>query len=115
MRLRRVLLAGAVLVTLSSVTTLAIASRRIVAEESAYSAPAGPQCVPAELHRSAVLPGTSPAASPLPDSYDASPHTQISLLGAPPGALSGVRVSGSQSGSHAGRLLAYSQGDGASF
>jgi hypothetical protein len=115
MRLRRVLLAGAVLVTLSSVTTLAIASRRIVAEESAYSAPAGPQCVPAELNRSAVLPGTSLAVSPLPDSYDASPHTQISLLGAPPGALSGVRVSGSQSGSHAGRLLAYSQGDGASF
>ncbi len=115
MRLRRVLLAGAVLVALASVATLAIGSQRIAAEESAYSAPSGPQCVPAVLDRSAVLSGTGLAVSPLPDSYDASPYNQISLLGAPPSALGGVRVSGSQTGSHAGRLLAYSQGDGASF
>ena len=53
--------------------------------------------------------------SPLPDSYDASSRTQISLLGAPVQALSALHVSGSDSGSHSGRLRAYSQGDGASF
>ena len=71
--------------------------------------------MPAQLNRSAVLPGTSLAVSPLPDSYDASPHTQISLLGAPASALSAVSVRGSQSGPHPGQLRAYSQGDGASF
>ena len=42
-------------------------------------------------------------------------RTQISLLGAPASALSGVSASGSHSGAHPGRLIAYSQGDGASF
>ena len=41
---------------------------------------------------------------------------QISLLGVPAGDAHGRRASvGSRSGAHAGRLLAYSQGDGASF
>jgi hypothetical protein len=115
MRLRRFLLGAGVLVAVSSVTTLRLASRRIAAEQAASSAPVADRCVPSTLNRSAVLPGTSLAVSPLPDSYDASPATQISLLGAPPSALSGVHVSGSQTGSHGGRLLAYSQGDGASF
>ncbi len=100
---------------LSSVGALAFGERRIVAEDAAYRAPAAPQCVPSQLNRSAVLPGTSLAVSPLPDSYDASAHTQISLLGAPASALSHISASGSSSGSHSGRLLAYSQGDGASF
>ena len=95
--------------------TLALGSKRIVAEDAAYTARAAPQCVPAQLNRSAVLPGTSVAVSPLPGSYDASAHTQISLLVAPPGALSAVSASGSLSGPHSGRLMAYSQGDGASF
>lgn len=77
--------------------------------------PVAPPCTPAALNRSAALPGTSLAVSPLPDSYDASPNSQISLLGAPASALLKVSVSGSHSGSHSGRLLAYSQGDGASF
>jgi hypothetical protein len=109
------LIYSGVLVALASSGTLAFATKRIVAEDAAYRAPAGPRCVPAQLNRSAVLPGTSLAANPLPGSYDASPRTQISLLGAPPRALSAVNVSGSSSGSHSGRLLAYSQGDGASF
>ncbi|HEY2201775.1 MAG TPA: hypothetical protein VGH56_07800, partial [Solirubrobacteraceae bacterium] len=71
--------------------------------------------MPSTLNRSAVLPGSHLAVSPLPDSYDASPRTQISLLGAPPGELSHLSASGSQTGGHSGRLLAYSQGDGASF
>jgi Arylsulfotransferase (ASST) len=103
------------LVAVSSVGALAFGERRIVAEDAAYRAPAGPQCVPSQLNRSAVLPGTSIAVSPLPGSYDASAHTQISLLGAPAGTLSAISASGSRSGSHPGRLLAYSQGDGASF
>jgi hypothetical protein len=115
MRLRRGLLGGALLVVLASTTALVFASRRISAEQAAYSAPSAGRCTPTALNRSAILPGTTLAVSPLPDSYAASPATQISLLGAPASAISGVRVSASQTGSHAGRLLAYSQGDGASF
>jgi len=110
-----VLLCASVLVVCSSATTLAFASKRIVAEQAAFLAPAAPRCFPSTLNRSAVLPGTSLEVSPLPDSYDASPRTQISLLGAAPGALSAISVSGSQTGRHSGRLLPYSQGDGASF
>jgi hypothetical protein len=114
-RLRRLLICAGVLVVLSSATALAFASKRIVAEQSAFVAPPAGQCVPSTLNRSAVLPGTSLAVSPLPDSYDASPYTQISLLGAPAKALSDISVSGSQTGKHSGHLKAYSQGDGASF
>jgi hypothetical protein len=115
MRLRSFLVAGAVLVALASATTLALASRRIDAEQAGYSLPSAGRCTPSALNGSAVLPGTGLAVSPLPDSYDASTQTQISLLGAPPGAIGAVHVTGSQTGSHSGRLLAYSQGDGASF
>src|SRR5271165_7092690 len=115
MRLRSFLVGGAALVALASATTLALASRRIDAEQAAYSVPSAGRCTPATLNRSALLPGTSIAVSPLPDSYDASTQTQISLLGAPASAIGAVRVSGSQTGSHSGHLLAYSQGDGASF
>ncbi len=115
MRLRRGLLGGALLVVLASTTALVFASRRISAEQSAYTAPSAGRCTPATLNRSAILPGTTLAVSPLPDSYVASPATQISLLGAPASAIGDLRVSASQTGSHAGRLLAYSQGDGASF
>ncbi len=99
-RLRKGLLAGGVLVVLSSAATLALASRRIAAEQAAFRAPAAARCVPAALNRSDVLPGTSLVVSPLPGSYDASPRTQISLLGAPAGALSSVHVRGSQTGKH---------------
>jgi Arylsulfotransferase (ASST) len=114
-RLRGLLLGGGALVVLASATTLALASRRIEAEQAAYSVPSAGRCTPSKLNASALLPGTSIAVSPLPDSFDASTETQISLLGAPPSALGAVHVSGSQTGSHSGRLIAYSQGDGASF
>ncbi len=114
-RLRRALIVGGLLVAVSSAGALAFGSRRIAAEDAAYRVPAGPRCVPSQLNRSAVLPGTSVAVSPLPGSYDASPRTQISLLGAPVSALSAVGASGSSSGAHSGRLRGYSQGDGASF
>ncbi len=113
--LPRSIFAAGVLVALSSVAALAVASHRIAAEQTAFRAPSVGVCVPHMLNRSAVLPGTPIAVSPLPDSYDASPHTQISLLGAPASALLGVGVSGSLSGAHAGSLVGYSEGDGASF
>jgi len=53
--------------------------------------------------------------SPLPDTPDASPATQISFLGAQPSDIHGVSVSGSASGSHSGRLKAYASAPGASF
>jgi hypothetical protein len=114
-RLHASILGGAMLVVLASATTLALASKRISAEQAAYSLPSAGRCTPSTLNASAVLPGTTLAVSPLPDSYDASTDTQISLLGAAPSALGAVHVSGSQTGTHSGRLLAYSQGDGASF
>ena len=113
--LHKPLLGGGVLVAMFGATTLALASKQILAEPAAFRVPAAGRCVPTTLNRSAVLGGTRLAVAPLPDSYDASPHTQISLLGAPPKALVSIRVSGSQTGSHGGRLRGYSQGDGASF
>jgi Arylsulfotransferase (ASST) len=73
-----------------------------------------PLCTPASLDDSALLDGAV-TVSPLPGSRDATPQTQISFLGVPAGALRAISVVGSRSGRHAGRLRAYSQGDGASF
>jgi len=115
MPLRSALIAASVAVALASATAIAVAAKRISAEQTAYSSSSQPPCAPTRLNRSALLPGTQLAVSPLPDSYDASARTQISLLGAPASAISNVRASGSISGSHPGRLLGYSQGDGASF
>jgi hypothetical protein len=53
--------------------------------------------------------------SPLPGSVDALPRTQISFLGAPASALHAIRVVGSASGRHAGRLRSYVSAAGASF
>jgi hypothetical protein len=113
--LRRTLLLLGASILLGSVTTLAFAAKRIARENTAYRGPAAPQCVPSQLSRTDLLPGTNLAVSPLPDSLDASYATQISLLGYPASALSGISVRGTASGDHSGRLEAYSQGDGASF
>jgi hypothetical protein len=114
-RLRRSLVLAGLVVALSSIGTLTAGGQRIVAEEAAFRGPPAPGCVPSSLNRSAVLPGTSLVVSPLPDSLDASPSTQISLLGVPGSKLAQVSVSGSSTGGHSGHLQAYSQGDGASF
>jgi hypothetical protein len=115
MTLRSALVLGALLTVLATATTLAVASGGTSSEQLADSASSAGRCTPTTLNRSAVLPGTSLAVSPLPDSYDASPQTQVSMLGMPAGAITGVSVSGSQTGSHPGTLEPYSQGDGASF
>jgi hypothetical protein len=114
-RLRKGLIVGGVAVAAGCAATLAIASRRIEAEQAAYRAPAVARCEPTQFNRSATLRGTSISVAPLPGSYTASPRTQISLLGAPASAISHVTVKGSHSGVHDGKLRAYSQGDGASF
>jgi Arylsulfotransferase (ASST) len=77
-------------------------------------AQSAPTCVPASLDNSALQAGAV-TISPLPGSRDASPATQISFLGVPARELSVQGVVGSLTGAHSGRLLAYSQGDGASF
>ena len=53
--------------------------------------------------------------SPLPGAVDASSTTQISFLGPAGTQVSDVRVVGSSSGIHSGRIQGYSTGTGASF
>ncbi len=55
------------------------------------------------------------AISPVPGTPDASPSTQISVLGAKPSMIQSVRVRGALSGAHPGTLKAYSGRRGASF
>src|SRR3954462_11700204 len=55
------------------------------------------------------------AISPAPGTPDASPQTQISILGITPKSIRAVSVTGSSSGAHQGRLRAYSGRRGASF
>ena len=55
------------------------------------------------------------ALSPAPGTPDASPQTQISILGTRPALIRGVDARGDASGEHAGRLRAYSGDRGASF
>ncbi len=86
------------------------------AQSSKFHEPAvSPSCVPPRLDVSAALADSRVTVSPAPESRDASVSTQLSMLGAPASELSDVSARGSRSGAHPGRLLPYSQGDGASF
>jgi hypothetical protein len=98
------------LIILGPAATLALG----IASAGAAAPRVAPTCTPVTINNSAVLAGTV-AVSPLPGSRDASPQTQISFLGVQPARLSAIDVRGSRSGFHAGRLLAYSHGEGASF
>jgi hypothetical protein len=80
----------------------------------AAAAQAARPCAPARVNSSAILAG-SVTVSPVPGSRDAQGRTQISFLGVPAAQLRVTSVVGSRTGPHRGRLLAYSQGDGASF
>jgi hypothetical protein len=82
---------------------------------SSTKASQGPSCVPPTLNVSSALANGALTVSPGPDTRDASHETQISFLGPPASEITHVVVTGSRSGNHSGRLLAYSQGDGASF
>jgi hypothetical protein len=99
-------------------TAIAAATLALGACASAASVGAASQavrsCAPARLNNSALLAG-SVTVSPLPGSHDVPAQTQISFRGVSPSQLRVTAVVGSRTGAHRGRLLAYSQGDGASF
>ncbi len=119
-RVRRLFTWGNASILIAGVAVMGFGGERIILAHaankgSAFSASADPRCVPTALNRSDVLPGTTLAVSPLPESLDASADTQLSFLGAPAAQLAHLQVSGSTSGAHTGHLRAYSQGDGASF
>src|SRR5437764_2112100 len=63
----------------------------------------------------AARPAGGLTISPAPNTPDASPQTQISILGVPRGQIESVRVTGQASGVHGGRLRPYSGKRGASF
>jgi Arylsulfotransferase (ASST) len=63
----------------------------------------------------AASPQPAVAVSPAPGTPDASPLTQISILGVPEHRIASVAVRGSLSGPHPGVLRAYSGDRGASF
>jgi hypothetical protein len=92
----------------------AVVALGLAAPESRAVATA-PNCVPSTLNESAALAKGAVTVTPAPDTLDASYLSQISFLGPPTADITDVKVSGSRSGTHSGRLLAYSQGDGASF
>jgi hypothetical protein len=96
------------------VLALAAALLVVMSPHAADAEPA-PPCQPSTLNTSAARAGGAGTVSPAPDTLDASYRTQISFLGVPVADIAGVTVVGSRSGSHSGRLEAYSQGDGASF
>jgi Arylsulfotransferase (ASST) len=85
-----------------------------LAAQAAAAVEPGSTCAPTTLDNSALQDGLV-TVSPLPGSRVASPQTQISFLGVPAGDLRAISVVGSETGTHSGRLAAYSQGDGASF
>ncbi len=107
----RVLSATAIVLALAGFGGQRVLAHRGAAKRGGLA----PLCIPAQLNASAALPGTPLTVSPLPGSADASPYTQISLLGSPASTISNVSVNGSITHAHAGRLEPYSQGDGASF
>ncbi len=113
--LRYVLIILGVVVLGWGIAALATGSPSLDIGSGSTTVAASPPCALSSPERSAQLPGTHIFASPAPESATANPRTQISLLGAPAGAIGAVSAVGSASGRHEGRLAPYSQGDGASF
>lgn len=75
----------------------------------------GPAVARAGELRGARVEGSVVWAYPSPGTKTASPATQISLRGDLSGGLGSLRVVGTRSGRHAGRVVAHSDGKGASF
>jgi len=88
-------------------TALSLAT--VVGAVGAASAAARSATFTSTAHSSAV------ALSPLPGTPDASPNTQISILGVPRSQIQSARVVGSSTGLHGGQFHAYSGRRGASF
>ncbi len=93
----------------------AVAAVIAVALTTSSGATVAPACAPPTLNVSAALAHGALTVSPGPGTRDASYETQIGMVGVPADRIADVQVRGSRSGAHPGRLLAYSQGDGASF
>jgi hypothetical protein len=72
-----------------------------------------PSLVPDASAQNAAAPAET--VSPLVGTRDADPRTQISFLGAPASRLRDIKVEGSESGAHGGRLEYYSTHTGGSF
>ena len=89
---------------------------RLIALASAIVLLAAAGVVAATASTAAVA-ATSPAPtiSPAAGTPDASPQTQISILGVAPRTIKSVQAVGSKTGAHAGRLRSYSDLSGASF
>jgi hypothetical protein len=79
---------------------------------AAIACAAGPAAASAAT---AATAGGRLAISPAPGTPDASPKTQISILGIAPHRIASVRVTGAATGAHRGRLRPYSGRRGASF
>jgi len=111
---RNLLITAGVLVLAWAVLAIALGSASLKLSSTDESAATSPPCLPSAVARSARV-GEDVAVSPAPGSGTANPGTQISFLGAAASEIASVSVVGSRSGSHAGQLRGYSQGDGASF
>ena len=82
---------------------------------SSTAAPPPPPPPPAHIAAADAAATGAVAVSPFPGTPDASPSTQISFLGAKGMTVSAVKVTGSHSGAHSGKLERYSTGTGESF
>jgi Arylsulfotransferase (ASST) len=98
-----------------TIAIVMLASALALTSPASGAASTAPACVSTRLNVSAALLGGSVTVSPAPNSLDASYRTQISFAGVPAAALTKVSAVGAHSGMHTGNLVAYSQGDGASF
>jgi hypothetical protein len=105
----------AVLAAVAACGALGAVLGTVVVTGTPSRAPAAAPCLRSGPEPSAQLAGTRVDVSPAPATSTANPATQISFLGAPAGSISAVSVVGARSGKHSGRLVAFSQGDGASF
>ena len=108
------LLMGFLFARILAVTLLVAALALRPATPATAAGPTAPLCTPATLNNSQLLDGAV-TVSPMPGSRDVTSQSQISFLGVPAADISVLSVVGSRSGAHRGRLLGYSQGDGASF
>src|ERR1700682_1715900 len=101
----------------ASIVVAVLLGTGVLSGKHGFVAPSGvsPACLPATLHHSARLAGTSVEVSPAPGTGTASPGTQISFIGSPLGGLGSLAIEGSRRGRHDGRVQDSSQGDGASF
>ena len=113
--MRAVLVGLASLAVLAGIAALVAEAALPPAHTAAVQPSVSPSCVPPHLNVSAALAGERVTVSPGPETRDASATTQISFLGVPAGELADITVRGSRTGCTRGRLVAYSQGDGASF